>query len=341
MTSAPILKASSQRTLPFKHRPRRLRRSPQLRALVRETALNPSKLVMPFFIHHHPEHEAAIPALPGISQYSATRALPHIERCLNAGIRAIILFGIPKHKDASGSDAISATGVIAEAVRTIKARFPELIVITDCCFCEYTAHGHCGIVPAGSQTVDNDATLPLLAKQAVIQAQAGADIIAPSAMLDGMVASIRTALDAEQYSQIPILSYAVKFVSAFYGPFRTAAASQMQFGDRRSYQMDPSNAREALREALLDVAEGADLLMVKPATPYLDIIAMLHRELKPPLPIAAYHVSGEYAMLKAAAAKGWLDEHAALAELFTAFQRAGTAFVITYAALTIAEHKLI
>ncbi|MDP3775249.1 MAG: porphobilinogen synthase [Gemmatimonadales bacterium] len=319
-------------------RPRRWRLTPQLRALVRETTLASSDLVAPIFVSPHGGAERPIASMPGVSQWPVDRVAAEAESLARAGIPAVILFGIPPSKDATGSDAASPDGVIQRAMRAIKRAVPELVVIADLCLCEYTDHGHCGIVngtvgapdahlPAGY--VLNDATLEVLGRVAVAQAEAGADIVAPSGMMDGMVGAIRAALDGAGFAHLPILSYSAKYASSFYGPFRDAAQGAPAFGDRATHQMDPANAREALREHALDVAEGADMLMVKPALAYLDIIRAT-RERFPELPLAAYNVSGEYAMVKAAAASGWLDERRAVLEILTAIRRAGADLVITY-----------
>ncbi len=319
-------------------RPRRWRLTPQLRALVRETVLAPSDLVAPIFVSHHAGAERPIPSMPGVAQWPVDRVAAEAESLARAGIPAVILFGIPPAKDATGSDARASDGVIQRAIRTIKRAVPELVVIADLCLCEYTDHGHCGVVNGTTGPADprlpqgyvlNDATLEILGRTAVVQAEAGADIVAPSGMMDGMVAAIRAALDGAGYAHLPILSYSVKYASGFYGPFRDAAQGAPAFGDRATHQMDPANAREALREHALDVAEGADMLMVKPALAYLDVIHAT-RERFPELPLAAYNVSGEYAMVKAAAANGWLDERRAVLEILTAIRRAGADLVITY-----------
>jgi porphobilinogen synthase len=315
---------------------RRLRRSSALRALVRETKLSVDDLVMPLFIKAGLETKMPINSLPGQFQLSLNDLASEIAEISALEIPAVMLFGIPAHKDAGGSAALAADGIIPEAVRQIKRLAPELIVITDLCFCGYTSHGHCGVLRPDHQ-VNNDATLELLAKQAIIHATAGADIIAPSGMMDGAIACIRQALDQNDFADIAILSYAVKFASAFYGPFRDAAESAPGFGDRKTYQLDPANSRQGLREAELDVAEGADMLMVKPAQAYLDIIYQIkHRY--PQLPLSAYQVSGEYAMIKAAAQNGWLDEKAAVLESLLSIKRAGADFIISYFAKDCAKY---
>jgi porphobilinogen synthase len=306
---------------------RRLRASPALRGLVRETQLSPADLVYPMFIAHGLDRREPITAMPGVERLSISHAVAEAGEAAALGIPAVLLFGIPASKDAEGSGAWDDEGVVQLATRAIKEAHPDTLVITDLCLCEYTDHGHCGLVrPDGS--VDNDATLELLARTAVSQARAGADIIAPSDMMDGRVGVIRQALDAEGFTDTPILAYSAKFASAFYGPFREAADSTPAFGDRRGYQMDPANGSEAVREARLDVGEGADMVMVKPALPYLDVIREIKRDTG--MPLAAYNVSGEYAMLKAAAAAGYLDERAAVLETLTSIKRAGADIIITY-----------
>ncbi len=308
------------------YRARRLRRTPNLRRMVRETALAVDDLIYPMFSIHGENIRREIPSMPGIYQQSIENLV--IEACevFDLGIPAIMLFGLPEKKDALGSDAYSDDGIIQRTIAALKAELPELTVITDVCLCEYTDHGHCGVIKDGD--VDNDSTLQLLAAEALSHARAGADMVAPSDMMDGRVAAIREMLDANDFSHIPIMSYAVKYASGFYGPFRDAADSTPQFGDRHSYQMDPANRREALREAALDVQECADFLMVKPAMAYLDIIRDLRDHFD--LPLAAYNVSGEYAMLKAAAEKGWIDHDRVMLELLTGMKRAGADLIITY-----------
>ena len=320
------------------NRLRRLRRTPVLRRLVRETALSVDDLVLPLFVREGAAERRAIPSMPGCFQFSVDELLKEAERAVTAGIPAVILFGIPDRKDPKGSGAYEATGVVQRAVRALKKELPELIVIGDVCLCEYTDHGHCGVIverPDGTRDVDNDATLELLARAAVSLADAGADVVAPSAMMDGQVRAIRTALDAAGRTDAAILAYSAKFASAFYGPFRDAAESPPQFGDRRGYQMDIRNAREALREVELDIAEGADIVMVKPALAYLDIIRAV-REITD-LPVAAYNVSGEFSMVKAAAAQGWLDEKAVALEMLYAMRRAGADLILTYWARAAAQ----
>jgi len=309
-------------------RPRRLRRTPLLRQMVRETQLSISDFIYPLFITAATDTVRPIPAIVGHAQWSVDRLSPEIAELQALGVPAVLLFGLPATKDATGSSAWDAVGPVPQAIRAIKQQAPAMIVVADVCLCEYTDHGHCGVLRAGSADVQNDETLPLLVQTAVAYAEAGADIVAPSAMMDGQVAAIRAGLDAAGHSGVPILSYSAKFASAYYGPFRQAAGSAPAFGDRRSYQMDPANGREALREVALDVAEGADLLMVKPAGPYLDIIRQVRDAHT--LPVVAYQVSGEYALLKAAAEKGWVDERLAALESLIAIRRAGADLIITY-----------
>src|SRR5437660_4513477 len=306
---------------------RRLRATHSLRGLVRETTLSPADLVYPLFVAHGIDRRSPISAMPGIDHLSIAHAVAEAGEALALGIPAVLLFGLPAAKDDEGSGAWDDEGVIQLATRAIKEAHPDLLVITDLCLCEYTSHGHCGVV-TGDGRVDNDATLELLARTAISQARAGADIIAPSDMMDGRVGVIRAALDEDGHADTPILAYSAKFASAFYGPFREAADSTPAFGDRRSYQMDPANANEALRETKLDIDEGADIVMVKPALPYLDLIRRIKDETA--MPVAAYNVSGEYAMLKAAAAAGYLDERATVLEALTCIRRAGADIIITY-----------
>ncbi len=308
-------------------RMRRLRRTPALRELVRETRLDAGDLVLPLFIEATLSSPQPIDSMPGVSRQPVSGALSEAAECLALGIPAIILFGLPATKDAEGSGAWDAQGGVQQALSAIKAAHPDLVLIADCCLCEYTDHGHCGPLNDAND-VDNDAALELLAKTAVSQAAAGADVIAPSDMMDGRVGFIRAALDQAGFEDVAILAYSAKFASAFYGPFREAAGATPSFGDRRGYQMDPANVREAVREAKLDLEEGADVVMVKPALNYLDVISRLAAETG--APVAAYNVSGEYAMVKAAAAAGSLDEQAAVLELLTSIRRAGADFVITY-----------
>ncbi len=318
---------------------RRLRISPQMRALVRETSLEVSDFIYPLFIVHGQGVKHEIASMPGVFQWSTDLLAEEAQEIARLGIPAVLLFGIPHSKDALGVENFAADGIIQQAVRVIKKAAPQLIVITDVCLCEYTDHGHCGVLNTGGAErpnphlpegyVLNDQTLEILAKVALSHAAAGADIVAPSGMLDGMVAAIRGALDANGFEHLPILSYCAKYASAFYGPFREAAQGAPKFGDRRSHQMDPANAREALRETALDIAEGADILMVKPALPYMDVIRMV-RERFAEYPLAAYNVSGEYAMVKAASVKGWLDEERIVLEILTGIKRAGADMIITY-----------
>lgn len=317
---------------PLIERPRRLRRTEGLRRLVRETLLTTDHLVQPIFMKAGEGIRRPIGAMPGCYQLSVDQLGPEIAEICALKIPAVLLFGIPEKKDATGSDAFCERGIVQRAIAAIKAQAPELLVISDLCCCEYTDHGHCGVITTnsfGEQDVDNDLTLDLLQQQAQSHARAGADIVAPSGMMDGAVQAIRSALDAAGFLEVPILSYSVKYASSFYGPFREAAEGKPQFGDRRSYQMDPCNAFEALKEAALDIEEGADMLMVKPALPYLDIIYRVKQQF-PEMPLAAYHVSGEYAMLKAAAERGWLDEERVMMESLMAIRRAGADFIITY-----------
>lgn len=315
------------------HRPRRLRRTPELRALVRETDLTVDDLIYPLFVCPGRGVRREVPSMPGVFNLSIDQLIEDVFDARSLGLRAIILFGIPETKDEVGSEAYAEEGIVQRAIRAVKRDVPDMIVIADNCLCEYTSHGHCGIVREGE--VVNDPTLELLARTAVSQARAGADIIAPSNMMDGCVAAIRQALDEAGFPHIPILSYAVKYASGFYGPFREAAQSAPQFGDRRGYQMDPANAREALREAALDVEQGADMLMVKPALPYLDIIRAVRERF--PLPLAAYQVSGEYAMIKAAARLGWIDEERIVWETLVGIKRAGADMILTYFAKDVAR----
>lgn len=307
-------------------RPRRLRKNETIRRMVRETSLSPSDFIYPLFVTFGKNVRKEIKSMPGCYQESVDRVVKHAKEVYSLGVPAIILFGIPEHKDEIGSPAFDPHGEVQKAIRAIKDKVPGLYVITDVCMCEYTSHGHCGIVEHGD--VKNDATLELLAREAVSHAKAGADMVAPSDMMDGRVEAIRIALDNEGYPDVPIMSYAAKYASAFYGPFREAAESTPQFGDRRSYQMDPANRREALKEVALDVEEGADILMVKPAMTYLDIISDVRENFD--LPVAAYNVSGEYSMIKAAAKLGWIDEERAMMELLTSIKRAGADLILTY-----------
>jgi porphobilinogen synthase len=314
--------------MPFPQtRLRRLRASRALRGLVRETRLAAEDFVYPMFVAHGIDRREPIEAMPGVDRLSIAHAVTEAREAAELGIPAVLLFGIPASKDDEGSGAWDDEGIVQLATRAIKEELPGLLVITDLCLCEYTSHGHCGVVRQDG-VIDNDQTLELLSRTAVSQAKAGADIIAPSDMMDGRVGTIRRALDEESYSDTPILAYSAKFASAFYGPFREAADSTPSFGDRRGYQMDPANGEEAVREAKLDVEEGADILMVKPALPYLDVIRRIKDETA--LPVAAYNVSGEYAMVKAGAAAGYLDERATVLETLTGIRRAGADIVITY-----------
>jgi len=308
------------------YRPRRLRKNETFRRMMRETKLSGDDFIYPLFVIHGRKVRNEIRSMPGIAQLSVDLAVKEAEEAFNLGIPAVILFGIPKKKDPRGSEAYARSGIIQQAIRAIKDRLPELVVITDICLCEYTSHGHCGVVI--KDQVDNDATLDLLAKMSLSHAEAGADMVAPSDMMDGRVKVIREILDQNAFENTPIMSYAAKHASGFYGPFREAAESTPQFGDRRSYQMDPANAREALREAGLDIQEGADIIMVKPALSYLDIIRAVRDEFN--IPIGAYNVSGEYSMIKAAAQQGWLDEERVMMEVLTSIKRAGADLILTY-----------
>lgn len=313
--------------MPFPiHRPRRLRSSEPMRRLVRETALDPADFVLPLFVVEGEGIRKEISSMPGNCQLSRDELLKECAECKALGIGGVILFGIPDHKDEEASQGYAPQGIVQRAVRAIKDNVPGLLVITDVCNCEYTSHGHCGKIVDGD--VDNDITLGWLAASAVSHARAGADIVAPSDMMDGRVAAIRQALDEAGFPKVPILSYAAKYASVFYGPFREAAESAPQFGDRRSYQMDPANGREALREIALDLEEGADMIMVKPAMPYLDIIRMARDRWE--VPLAAYQVSGEFSMIMAAARNGWIDQERAMMESLTAIRRAGADFILTY-----------
>lgn len=307
-------------------RPRRLRATPTVRRMVRETTLAPDDFIYPMFVVHGQDVRRPIKSMPGVHQLSVDQAVAEAGETAGLGIPAIVLFGVPALKDALGSENFSEQGIVQQATRAIKHANPDLMVIADLCMCEYTDHGHCGIVEGDE--IANDATLEILQRAAVSYAQAGADVVAPSGMMDGMVGAIRSALDAEGFTRVSILSYAIKYASAFYGPFREAAEGAPKFGDRKTHQMDPANAREALRELALDIEEGADMVMVKPALPYLDIIRRVRDACQ--LPVAAYNVSGEYAMIKAAAANGWLDERAVVLELLTGIKRAGADMILTY-----------
>ena len=314
------------------YRPRRLRGSETLRRMVRETRLHADQLVLPLFIRPGRKVRNAVPSMPGVFQLSIDEAVREAAKAQKAGVPAVILFGIPSKKDTRASGAYAKTGIVQKAVRQLKRDVPGLLVITDVCLCEYMSHGHCGLVKKSGKTaiIDNDPSLKLLARTAVSHADAGADVVAPSDMMDGRVAAIRTALDSGGFGDTPILSYAAKFASAYYGPFRDAAESAPQFGDRRSYQMDAANAEEALREVALDLREGADIVMVKPALAYLDILHRVKTEFG--YPTAAYAVSGEYSMIQAAAKRGWVDERAVTMESLLAMRRAGADIIVTYAA---------
>ncbi len=308
------------------YRPRRLRRTEPIRSLVRETAVTPADLILPLFVVEGEGVRRPVGSMAGVEQTSIDEMLRDAAEALRLGIPAVLLFGIPDHKDETGSSGYGAESVVARAVRRLKAELPELLVITDVCLCEYTTHGHCGVIQDGD--VDNDATVPLLARMAVAHAAAGADVVAPSDMMDGRVGAIRAALDAAGHTGTAILSYAAKYASAFYGPFRDVAESAPTFGDRRTAQMDPGNVLEALREVRADVDEGADIVMVKPALAYLDVIHRVKQETG--YPVCAYHVSGEYAMIVAAAERGWIDGHRAHVEALTAIKRAGADMIISY-----------
>jgi len=309
------------------YRPRRLRSNPTIRRMIRETAVSPSDFIYPLFVKPGTGLKDEIKSMPGQYQLSLDMLPAEIDELKALGIPAVILFGLPSAKDEVGSEAYDEHGIVQEAIRTIKAHDPEFYVITDVCMCEFTSHGHCGIIDAAGAVI-NDVTLELLAKEAVSHAEAGADMVAPSDMMDGRVAAIRAALDAEGFSEIPIMAYSVKYASGYYGPFRDAADSAPTFGDRNAYQMDPANAEEGLREAALDVDEGADIIMVKPALAYMDMIWRVKNEFG--YPTAAYNVSGEYAMVKAAAANGWIDEKRVVLETMIGFKRAGADLILTY-----------
>ena len=315
------------------YRARRMRRTAALRSLVRETEVRPADLILPLFVVPGSGVRKAVSSMPGVFQTSVDELLKDAREAHQLGISAVLLFGIPDSKDERGSSGFAADGVVQSAVRTLKEALPELIVITDVCLCEYTSHGHCGVIRNGE--VQNDETLDLLARQALSHARAGADIVAPSDMMDGRVAALRRTLDAEGFADTPILSYAAKYASAFYGPFREAAESTPQFGDRRGYQMDPANSNEALREVRLDIEEGADIIMVKPALAYLDVIWRVKQETG--YPVCAYHVSGEYAAIMAAGQLGWLDTERAMHEALTAIRRAGADRIVSYWAVPFAR----
>jgi porphobilinogen synthase len=315
------------------HRARRLRRTEALRGLVRETRLTTAGLIYPLFVCSGENVRQEVSSMPGVFQQSVDRVVRECEEVAALGIPGVLLFGLPDTKDARGSSSLRADGVVQRAVEAIRKAQLPLLVITDVCLCEYTDHGHCGVIENGD--VANDATVEILAKQALSHARAGADIVAPSDMMDGRVAAIRGILDEHKFADVAILSYAAKYCSGFYGPFREAAQSSPQFGDRRSYQMDPANAREALKEVALDIEEGADMVMVKPALPYLDVIRQVRDACN--VPVAAYNVSGEYAMVKAAAGNGWLDEKRVVLEILTGIQRAGADIIISYHAKDVAR----
>jgi len=308
------------------HRPRRLRRSAAIRSLVREVRLSRDDFVLPLFVCAGKSVRREVSSMPGVFNLSVDEVTEEASSAFDKGVRSVILFGLPEAKDELGSGAYAEDGVVQQAIRAIRAAVPALVVIADTCLCEYTSHGHCGVVRGGE--VLNDESLELIARTALSQAEAGADIVGPSAMMDGQVAAIRETLDASGFEQVAIMAYAVKYASAFYGPFREAADSAPAFGDRRAYQMDPPNAREAMREAELDYSEGADILMVKPASVYLDILKMVRDRFD--VPVAAYHVSGEYALIKAAAQKGWIDEERVMLETLTSIKRAGADIILTY-----------
>ena len=308
------------------YRPRRLRKNANIRRMVRETSLSVDDLILPLFVTFGKNKKNPISSMPGQFQLSVDKLAKEAKEIYDLGIPAVILFGIPEHKDELGTDAYSDKGIVQQAIREIKNKVPDLTVITDVCLCEFTSHGHCGFIEKGD--VDNDQTIDLLARESISHAKAGADMVAPSDMMDGRVGAIREALDEEGYDDIPIMSYAAKYASAFYGPFREAAESTPQFGDRRSYQMDPANSDEALREVQLDIEEGADIIMVKPALPYLDIISRIREEFD--YPLAAYNVSGEYAMTKAAEKMGWIDGERVMMETLLSIKRAGADLILTY-----------
>ena len=310
-----------------------MRQSETFRAMIRETRLAPEQMVYPLFVMPGKDRREEVSSMPGGFRVSVDQLKKEAQACLEVGVRSVILFGLPEKKDGMGSGAHAQNGIVQQAIRELKESAPEITVITDVCLCEYTDHGHCGCL--SGHDVDNDTTLELLARTALSHAKAGADMVAPSDMMDGRVSEIRSTLDENDFHMIPIMSYAVKYASAFYGPFRDAADCAPQFGDRRSYQMDPANSREALREATLDVDEGADILMVKPAVAYLDIVSRLREEFD--LPVAAYHVSGEYAMIKAAEQKGWIDGERVMAETLLSIRRAGADIILTYFAKDMAR----
>lgn len=313
--------------MPFPlHRPRRLRRTEALRSLVRETKLTRDDFVLPLFVCSGTNVRREVSSMPGVFNLSVDETAAEVSRAFDMGVRSVIVFGLPESKDETASGAYAEDGIVQRALRAIKKSTPDVIAMADTCLCEYTSHGHCGVVR--DNDVVNDESLKLLAKTALSQAEAGADVVAPSAMMDGQVAAIREALDNSGFEHTPVMAYAVKYASGFYGPFREAADSAPAFGDRRAYQMDPPNAREAMREAQLDYEEGADILMVKPATVYLDVLRMVRERFD--CPVAAYHVSGEYALIKAAAQKGWIDEQRVMLETLTSIKRAGADIILTY-----------
>ncbi len=307
-------------------RPRRLRRTESLRRMVRETVLTPNHMIYPLFVVPGEGIAKPVSSMPGVCQLSVDKAVDEARELWNLGVPSVILFGIPDHKDATGSGAVADDGIVQQTVRAIKAALPEMVVITDVCLCEYTDHGHCGVIENGD--VANDPTVELLVAESLSHARAGADMVAPSDMMDGRIAAIRAGLDGDGFDHLPIMAYSTKFASGYYGPFREAAESAPSFGDRRSYQMDPANRREALRETLLDMDEGADIVMVKPALAYLDILRDIRDACD--LPLAAYNVSGEYAMIKAAAQNGWIDHDRVMLETLTSMRRAGADLILTY-----------
>ena len=315
------------------YRPRRLRHSEALRRMIRETSLSVNDLILPLFAIGGRDTRNPISSMPGHFQLSVDNLLKTAKEAYDLGIPAIVLFGVPDKKDSLGTQAYAQDGIVQKATRAVKDKFPELVVITDVCLCQYTDHGHCGVVEG--DTIDNDASLDLIARTALSHARAGADMVAPSDMMDGRVGEIREILDENNFSRIPIMSYAAKYCSAYYGPFRSAADSAPKFGDRRTYQMDPANALEAIREASMDIEEGADIIMVKPALPYLDIICRIRQEID--LPVAAYNVSGEYAMIKAAEKMGWIDGNKVMLETLTSIKRAGADMILTYFAIEAAR----
>ena len=315
------------------HRPRRLRSSETIRSLVRETKITLDDLIYPMFVVHGSNIKEEVPSMPGVYRYSPDTISDAVKEVRDLGIKAIILFGVPAYKDEVGSDTWSKEGIIQKTLRVLKKEVPDMYIITDVCFCEYTSHGHCGVLKDG--TVDNDATLENLKRQVVSHAESGADMVAPSGMMDGMVKAIRSALDSAGFTHIPIMAYSAKFASSYYGPFREAAESSPSFGDRKSYQMDPANSREALKEVLMDIEEGADIVMVKPALAYLDIIKTVKE--KTLVPVAAYNVSGEYSIIKAGGRLGWIDEKKVMTETLISIKRAGADLILTYFAKEVAE----